>query len=123
PQLSRDAPATLLAETHRLWSRIATLPFPTVALIDGPCMGGGTELALCMDERLASNSPKTRIGLPEVTIGLIPGWGGTQRMPRLIGLPHAIEMICSGEAVTPQKAAALGLVFDAVPAERLVDEG
>jgi len=123
PTLTSEQAGALLREAHQLWDRITRLPFPTVALIDGPCMGGGTEIALCFDERLASNSPKTRIGLPEVTIGLIPGWGGTQRMPRLIGLPHALDMICTGEPVTPQKAAALGLVFDAVPAEKLVEEG
>jgi len=123
PELTPDEARVMLAEAHALWDRVSRLPFPTVALIDGPCMGGGTELSLCMDERLASNSSKTRIGLPEVTIGLIPGWGGTQRLPRLIGLPHAIDMICSGEPLTPQRATALGLVFDAVPAERLVEEG
>lgn len=114
--------ATMLAG-HKLFDRISNLPFPTVALIDGPSMGGGTEFALAMDERLASNSPKTRIGLPEVTIGIIPGWGGTQRLPRLIGINYAIEMICSGEPVSAQRAAALGLVFDAVPVEKLVEEG
>jgi 3-hydroxyacyl-CoA dehydrogenase/enoyl-CoA hydratase/3-hydroxybutyryl-CoA epimerase/3-hydroxyacyl-CoA dehydrogenase/enoyl-CoA hydratase/3-hydroxybutyryl-CoA epimerase/enoyl-CoA isomerase len=108
---------------HQLFDRLSNLPFPTVALIDGPCMGGGTELSLALDERLASDSPKTRIGLPEVTIGLIPAWGGTQRLPRLVGVPHAIDIICTGEPVTPQKAAAIGLIFDAVPADRLVEEG
>ncbi|MGE5191101.1 MAG: 3-hydroxyacyl-CoA dehydrogenase NAD-binding domain-containing protein [Deltaproteobacteria bacterium] len=108
---------------HQLFDRLSNLPFPTAALIDGPCMGGGTELSLALDERLASDSPKTRIGLPEVTIGLIPAWGGTQRLPRLVGVPHAIDIICSGEPATPQKAAAIGLIFDAVPADRLIDEG
>jgi 3-hydroxyacyl-CoA dehydrogenase/enoyl-CoA hydratase/3-hydroxybutyryl-CoA epimerase/3-hydroxyacyl-CoA dehydrogenase/enoyl-CoA hydratase/3-hydroxybutyryl-CoA epimerase/enoyl-CoA isomerase len=108
---------------HAVLGRISRLPFPTVALIDGPCMGGGTELALACDERIASNSPQTKIGLPEVKVGLFPAWGGTQRLPRLIGVHPAIEMITSGEPVTAAKAAALGLVFDAVPAERLVEEG
>jgi 3-hydroxyacyl-CoA dehydrogenase/enoyl-CoA hydratase/3-hydroxybutyryl-CoA epimerase/3-hydroxyacyl-CoA dehydrogenase/enoyl-CoA hydratase/3-hydroxybutyryl-CoA epimerase/enoyl-CoA isomerase len=114
---------TSLSQGHQLFDRVSNLPFPTISLIDGPCMGGGTELSLALDERLASDSPKTRIGLPEVTIGLIPAWGGTQRLPRLIGLHHAIEMICSGEPLTPQKAASVGLIFDAVPADRLVEEG
>ena len=121
--LPKDQVKAALLEGHQLFDRISNLPFPTVSLIDGPCMGGGTELSLAMDERIASDSPKTRIGLPEVTIGLIPGWGGTQRLPRCVGLNFAIEMICSGEPVTPQKAAAIGLVFDVVPADRLVDEG
>src|SRR5579864_2846801 len=121
--LTADQLQVALSGGHALFDRVSNLPFPTVSLIDGPCMGGGTELSLAFDERLASNNPKTRIGLPEVTIGLIPGWGGTQRLPRLVGLHHAIDMICSGEPVTPQKAAAIGLVFDAVPADKLVEEG
>lgn len=121
--LSPEQLQQALLEGHQLFDRVSNLPFPTVALIDGPCMGGGTELSLAFDERLASNSPKTRIGLPEVTIGLIPAWGGTQRLPRLVGLHHAIDMICTGEPATPQKAAAIGLIFDAVPAEKLIEEG
>ncbi len=108
---------------HQLFGRLSRLPFPTVALIDGNCMGGGTELVLAMDERIASNNPQTKIVLPETKVGLIPAWGGTQRLPRLIGAHPAVEMICSGEGVDPNKAAALGLVFDAVPAEKLVETG
>ena len=76
-----------------------------------------------MDDRIASTAPHTQIGLPEVKVGLIPGWGGTQRLPRLVGLSPAIEMITSGEPVSGQKAASIGLVFDAVPADRLLEEG
>ncbi|MBX6312684.1 MAG: enoyl-CoA hydratase/isomerase family protein [Isosphaeraceae bacterium] len=112
-----------LAFGHGLFSRISNLPYPTVALIDGNCMGGGTELALAMDERIVSNSPETKIALPEVKVGLLPGWGGTQRLPRLIGLQPAIEMITSGEPIDARKAVALGFAFDAVPADRLVEEG
>jgi 3-hydroxyacyl-CoA dehydrogenase / enoyl-CoA hydratase / 3-hydroxybutyryl-CoA epimerase / enoyl-CoA isomerase len=108
---------------HDLFNRISALPFPTVALIDGNCMGGGTEMVLSMDYRLASDSPKTKIALPEVKIGLLPGWGGTQRMPRVIGVHNAIDLICSGKAVGGRQAADLGLVFDSVPAERLIEEG
>lgn len=107
---------------HRLFTRFSKLPFPTVAVIDGACMGGGTEWVLALDYRICSNSPKTRIALPEVTIGIIPGWGGTQRLPRVIGVPNAIQMICSGEAVTPDRAVSLGLVFDAVAADKLLEE-
>ncbi len=85
---------------HQLFNGISQLPFPTVALIDGNCMGGGTELVLAMDDRIVSAAPHTQIALPEVKIGLIPGWGGTQRLPRLIGLNPAIEMITSGEPVS-----------------------
>lgn len=108
---------------HQLFSRISKLPFPVVALVDGACMGGGTELILSMDERVVSNSPSTKIALPEVNVGLIPGWGGTQRLPRLIGLHSAIEMITSGEGLNATAAVAKGLAFDAVPAEKLVEEG
>src|SRR5436190_4402350 len=98
------------------------LPFPTVAAIDGACMGGGLELALGFDYRLASNNPKTEIGLPETKIGLIPGWGGTQRLSRLIGPSLAAEMICSGEPAKAERARQIGLVWDVVPAEKLTDE-
>jgi 3-hydroxyacyl-CoA dehydrogenase/enoyl-CoA hydratase/3-hydroxybutyryl-CoA epimerase/3-hydroxyacyl-CoA dehydrogenase/enoyl-CoA hydratase/3-hydroxybutyryl-CoA epimerase/enoyl-CoA isomerase len=103
-------------------ARFERLPCPTIALIDGACMGGGTELALAFDYRLAGTNPKTDIGLPEVTLGLIPGWGGTQRMPRIIGPGPAAELICSGEPVKAQRARELGIVFDVVPSERLVEE-
>jgi 3-hydroxyacyl-CoA dehydrogenase/enoyl-CoA hydratase/3-hydroxybutyryl-CoA epimerase/3-hydroxyacyl-CoA dehydrogenase/enoyl-CoA hydratase/3-hydroxybutyryl-CoA epimerase/enoyl-CoA isomerase len=108
---------------HSLFTRVSRLPFPTVALIDGNCMGGGTELVLSMDERIVSKSPQTKIALPEVKIGLLPAWGGTQRMPRLIGVHPAVEMICSGDPIDAAKAVAVGFAFDAVPAEALVEEG
>lgn len=118
-----DTLATFLSRAHRLLGRITRLPFPTVALIDGNCLGGGTELSLAFDERIASDHPATRIGLPEVSLGLIPGWGGTQRLPRLIGLQSAIDIICGGKVIPAEEAAAVGLVFDVVPSERLLDEG
>ena len=120
---SADQVAGLLASGHQLFNKISRLPFPMVALIDGACMGGGTELALVMDERLVSTAPHTQISLPEVGLGLLPGWGGTQRLPRLIGINAAIEMVCSSEVIKAQKAVALGFAFDAVPPESLVDEG
>jgi enoyl-CoA hydratase/carnithine racemase len=101
---------------------IESLPFPTVALIDGPCLGGGLEVALGFDVRLAGTSPKVEIGLPEVKIGLIPGWGGTQRLTRLIGPSQAAEMICSGEPARGKRALELGIVFDIVPTDKLESE-
>jgi 3-hydroxyacyl-CoA dehydrogenase/enoyl-CoA hydratase/3-hydroxybutyryl-CoA epimerase/3-hydroxyacyl-CoA dehydrogenase/enoyl-CoA hydratase/3-hydroxybutyryl-CoA epimerase/enoyl-CoA isomerase len=98
------------------------LPYPTVAAIEGPCLGGGLEVALGFDFRVASLHPKTEIGFPEVKIGLFPGWGGTQRLPRVIGPATAAEMICSGDSIKPERARQLGLIFDAVPPERLLDE-
>ena len=120
---SRDQVAGLLASGHQLFTGISRLPFPMVALIDGACMGGGTELALVMDERLVSTAAHTQISLPEVSLGLLPGWGGTQRMPRLIGLNAGIEMVCGSEVMTASKAVASGFAFDAVAPESLVEEG
>ena len=115
--------AGLTTMGHQLYNRISRLPFPTVALIDGGCLGGGTELVLTMDERLVSTASHTQISLPEVSIGILPGWGGTQRLPRLIGLNAAIDVICGGEKLSSQKAVSVGFAFDAVPADKLVDEG
>jgi 3-hydroxyacyl-CoA dehydrogenase / enoyl-CoA hydratase / 3-hydroxybutyryl-CoA epimerase / enoyl-CoA isomerase len=105
-----------------LFGSFEKLSFPTVAAIEGACVGGGLELALAFDYRLASTHPKTEIGLPEVKIGLIPGWGGTQRLSRLIGPALAAELICAGETVNAQRAKELGIVFDAVPSEHLLEE-
>jgi 3-hydroxyacyl-CoA dehydrogenase / enoyl-CoA hydratase / 3-hydroxybutyryl-CoA epimerase / enoyl-CoA isomerase len=105
-----------------LVAAVETLPFPTVAVIDGACMGGGTELALGFDYRLAGAHAKTEIGLPETKIGLIPGWGGTQRLTRLIGPSLAAEMICSGEPAKADRARQLHIVFDVVATDRLLDE-
>lgn len=102
---------------------IEALPFPTVALIDGACMGGGLELALGFDFRLAGSHPKCEMGLPEVKVGLFPGWGGTQRLTRLVGPSLAAELICAGDAVKADRAKELGIVFDAVPSDRLHAEG
>jgi 3-hydroxyacyl-CoA dehydrogenase/enoyl-CoA hydratase/3-hydroxybutyryl-CoA epimerase/3-hydroxyacyl-CoA dehydrogenase/enoyl-CoA hydratase/3-hydroxybutyryl-CoA epimerase/enoyl-CoA isomerase len=105
-----------------LLARLEALPYPTVAAIEGACMGGGLELALAFDFRLASAHPKTEIGLPEVKIGLIPGWGGTQRLTRVIGPALAAELICAGETVKADRARELGIVFDVVPSELLLEE-
>jgi len=119
---TREESREAIARGHRLFTAVSELPFPTVALINGNCMGGGTELVLAFDERLAADGPQTRIGLPEVKIGLIPGWGGTQRLPRLVGIEAALQIITTGEPVDARRAAEIGLVYDAVPAERLLDE-
>ncbi|MBX9681844.1 MAG: enoyl-CoA hydratase/isomerase family protein [Gemmataceae bacterium] len=106
-----------------LIARFEKLPYPTVVLIDGSCMGGGLELSLGFDYRLAGSHPKTEIGLPETKIGLIPGWGGTQRLARVIGPFVAAERIAAGESAKADKARELGIVFDAVPSDRLLSEG
>jgi 3-hydroxyacyl-CoA dehydrogenase/enoyl-CoA hydratase/3-hydroxybutyryl-CoA epimerase/3-hydroxyacyl-CoA dehydrogenase/enoyl-CoA hydratase/3-hydroxybutyryl-CoA epimerase/enoyl-CoA isomerase len=117
PELTRS----LVKRGLDLVASIESLPFPTVAAIEGACMGGGLELALGFDYRLASDHPKTELGLPETKIGLIPGWGGTQRLTRLIGPSLAAEMICSGEPAKAKRALELGLVFDVVPSAQLLD--
>jgi 3-hydroxyacyl-CoA dehydrogenase/enoyl-CoA hydratase/3-hydroxybutyryl-CoA epimerase/3-hydroxyacyl-CoA dehydrogenase/enoyl-CoA hydratase/3-hydroxybutyryl-CoA epimerase/enoyl-CoA isomerase len=122
---ARPDPDTSRRQVRRgldLIAAVEALPFPTVAAIDGACLGGGLELALGFDYRLAGTHPRTELGLPEVKVGLIPGWGGTQRLARLIGPALAAELICAGETVKPDRARQLGLVFDAVPSERLLDE-
>ncbi|MBI3822016.1 MAG: enoyl-CoA hydratase/isomerase family protein [Planctomycetes bacterium] len=113
---------TLTLRGLAFMGRFEKLPCPTVALIDGACMGGGTELSLAMDYRLAGTHPKCEIGLPETKIGIIPGWGGTQRLPRLIGPSLAIEVICTGEPVKAQKAREIGLAWDVVPSEKMLEE-
>lgn len=95
---------------HRVFNKLAKLPFPTVAVIHGACLGGGLEMALACSHRIASDSSKTLIGLPEVTLGIIPGWGGTQRLPRLIGLAEGLPMVVSGRPVGGYKANKIHLV-------------
>lgn len=105
---------------HKLFGRLATAPFVTVAAVDGVCVGGGMELILWCDRRLASTHAKTELGLPEVKIGLMPGWGGSVRLPRIIGLAPAIEIITSGEPIRPHDALQMGLVSNVVEPSQLL---
>lgn len=98
---------------------LETLPFPTAACIDGAALGGGLEVALACDYRLAGMNPKTKFGLPEVTLGLIPGWGGTQRLPRIIGATSAIELLLGDVQFDAETAGYRGLVAKVVPSESL----
>lgn len=100
--------------------RFSEVPFPTVAAIHGTCVGGGCELVLAFTYRLLTPDPKSQIGLPEVKVGLIPGAGGTQRLPRLIGLVPALDLILKGSNVRPQKALRLGLVDEVVHKNLLI---
>ncbi|MHC5065513.1 MAG: 3-hydroxyacyl-CoA dehydrogenase NAD-binding domain-containing protein [Planctomycetota bacterium] len=104
-----------------LFARLGKLPVPVVGAIEGPCLGGGLELALCFDLRVASADSSTKIGLPEVKLGIIPGFGGTQRLSRLVGLPKALDMILTGKMLPAEKARKVGVVDRVVPAERLLD--
>ncbi len=101
--------------------KIERLPFPTVAVIDGACLGGGLELSLACTYRLASDNPAVKLGLPETTLGILPGFGGTWRLPRLIGLSHSIPLILTGKTVNGEKALRLGLVDGCFPAAFLND--
>ena len=100
-----------------VFGKIAALPFPTIAVIDGACVGGGLELVLACDYRLARDSEKTRIGLPEIRLGIIPGFGGTQRLPRLIGIQRALDFILTGKLVDAQRAYRAGIVDRVIPKE------
>lgn len=106
---------TAIRRGQAVFQKISRLPFPTVAAIHGFCMGGGTELALACTSRIASNADSTRIGLPEVLLGIFPGWGGSVRLPRLIGAPAAFDLMLTGRTVTGKAALAMGLV------DKLVD--
>ena len=113
--------ASKAASGQAVFRRLERLPIPTIAMIDGTCLGGGTELALACAYRLASDRPETRIGLPETQLGIIPGFGGTVRLPRLIGAQAALEMILSGRPVSASRAERIGLIDERVPAELLED--
>ncbi len=102
-----------LIEENVAYDHLAALPLPTVAAIEGDALGGGLELALCCDLRVAAES--ARLGLPEVGLGVIPGSGGTQRLPRLIGLAQAKELILLGEIIDAGTALDMGLVNRVAP--------
>ena len=106
---------------RNLFARLSAAPWPTVALIDGVCLGGGLELAIACDLRVATTGAHTILGFPEVKLGLLPGWGGTVRLPRLIGPGPAIELTAAGESVAAEAAARLGLVDACVPVEQALD--
>ena len=110
-----------IAEGQRVFNRIAALKIPSVAAIHGACAGGGYEVTLASDWRVASDDPATRIGLPETTLGLIPAWGGSTRLPRLIGEDNAAEVILKGKLYSASEALKIGLVDEVVTREKLLD--
>ncbi|PKE32052.1 fatty acid oxidation complex subunit alpha FadJ [Rahnella sp. AA] len=110
------AQASQLAQKGQtVMSQIASFSVPVVAAIHGACLGGGLELALACHSRVCSLDDKTQLGLPEVQLGLLPGSGGTQRLPRLIGTPKALDMMLTGRSIRAKQALKMGLVDDAVP--------
>ena len=102
-----------------IYNRIANLPIPTIAAIHGACVGGGLELTLACRIRIATSDKSTRLGLPETQLGLIPAWGGCTRLPRLIGLPAALDLILNGKILKPEQALKLGLIHQVVHREHL----
>src|SRR5690606_27865038 len=119
-----DAKGTIgdtIRRGQQAFQRLAELPCPTVAAIHGFCMGGGTEISLACRFRIASNDPSTRIGLPEVKLGIYPGWGGSVRLPRLVGTPAAMDMMLTGRTLSASAAKAIGLVDRVVDPAQLVD--
>lgn len=116
------AEAQALAEKgQQMFQQLVDLPYPVVAAIHGPCLGGGLELALACDYRVCTDSDKTRLGLPEVQLGLLPGSGGTQRLPRLIGLLPSLDLILTGKQLRAKKAKKLGVADAVVPKTVLLD--
>ncbi|WP_379653576.1 3-hydroxyacyl-CoA dehydrogenase NAD-binding domain-containing protein [Pseudoxanthomonas sp. UC19_8] len=104
-----------------VFQKLSELPCPTVAAIHGFCMGGGTEISLACRYRVASNDASTRIGLPETKLGIFPGWGGSARLPRLIGAPAAMDLMLTGRTVSASAARGLGLVDKVVDKAVLID--
>ena len=104
---------------HAVMQRLEDLPFPTVAAINGYCLGGGLELALACRHRVCADDPKVTLGLPEVLLGINPGFGGTVRVVRLVGVAVAMDMMLTGKSYRPARALAVGLVDEVVPAARL----
>ena len=131
---TQEAAEALSQEGQEMISRVASSPKPIIVAIHGTCLGGGLELALACHYRIATDDPKTQLGLPEVQLGLIPGAGGCQRLPRLIGARAALDMILTGRSVSASKARRLGIVDEVVPpailhavaiqaAQRLIERG
>jgi len=110
----------LFGRLGRLFRRLELSPKPFVAAINGLALGGGLEVCLACRERVVANDPDLQLGLPEVKLGLLPGAGGTQRLPRLVGAAKGLKMLLSGDPVSPREALALGLVDEIAPAESLL---
>jgi 3-hydroxyacyl-CoA dehydrogenase/enoyl-CoA hydratase/3-hydroxybutyryl-CoA epimerase len=120
---SKEESAKALDRFHQAFYRWGKLPYPTLAAIHGHCLGGGYELALACTARIAKESKTTLIGLPECTVGVFPGGGGTQRLTRLVGYP-AVELILKGRILSASEADAMGMIDRLVPAEGdLIKEG
>ncbi|MBM79546.1 MAG: hypothetical protein CMJ78_02995 [Planctomycetaceae bacterium] len=116
---SEDAAREISEYGQKVFQQVEDLGVTTVALISGACLGGGLEFAMACDYRIAANDPKTLLGLPEVMLGLIPGWGGTVRLPKLVGFIEGMQLILTGKRINGFQARSRGLVHDVVPPEAL----
>ncbi|MEM5506826.1 fatty acid oxidation complex subunit alpha FadJ [Shewanella sp. 11B5] len=112
---------TLSQQGHVVFAELEGLSIPVVAAINGACLGGGLELALACHLRVCSDDKKTMLGVPEVQLGLLPGGGGTQRLPRLVGITTALDMMLTGKQIRPKQALKMGLVNDVVPNSILLE--
>ncbi len=117
----RDEAYKASREGQSSFSRFEDLGIPSVAAIHGPSMGGGTEVSLCCTYRVCSDHAKTMIAVPEINLGFVPGWGGCYRLPKLIGLANALDMILTGKNIYPSKAGKIGLVNDVIPADLFIE--
>src|SRR5438132_7176502 len=113
-KLSREQVVALAERGQQVFAKLAALPIPSVAVIGGTCLGGGLELALACDYRVVVDKISTQLGLPEVELGLIPAWGGTQRLPRLVGLERALQMIVGVRRLGGREARDWGLADDII---------
>ncbi|TYK64308.1 fatty acid oxidation complex subunit alpha FadJ [Colwellia echini] len=118
---SREEVVGLSRQGQRIFTLLEQFPIPVVAAIDGACLGGGLELAMACHARVCSDNSKTALGLPEVQLGLLPGSGGTQRLPKLVGLQKALDMMLTGKQLRAKQALKSGLVNDVVPSSVLLD--
>jgi 3-hydroxyacyl-CoA dehydrogenase / enoyl-CoA hydratase / 3-hydroxybutyryl-CoA epimerase len=118
-EISAGRIAVLIEKGQRTFDRIARLPYPTVAIIHGAALGGGFEIALACDYRVASSDSATKVGLPETNLGILPAWGGSTRLPKLIGLPNALEAILTGRQYAARQALKLGMLDSVSYLERL----
>src|SRR6266576_556655 len=110
----KEAVASFCRRGQQLFGRFANSNYVTVAAIDGICVGGGAELAVWCDRRIFTDRAETAFGFPEVKLGLFPGWGGTARTPRMLGLGNGVELVTSGETIDARAAAVMGLANDVV---------
>jgi 3-hydroxyacyl-CoA dehydrogenase/enoyl-CoA hydratase/3-hydroxybutyryl-CoA epimerase/3-hydroxyacyl-CoA dehydrogenase/enoyl-CoA hydratase/3-hydroxybutyryl-CoA epimerase/enoyl-CoA isomerase len=117
--ITKEAVYEMCTGGRKLFQRLSKVPFVTVAAIDGIAMGGGAEISCWCDRRIMTDDRRSQIGFPEVKIGIIPGWGGTARAPRMIGLANAVELVCGGESIDGRAARSMGLADDVVANDKI----